>query len=112
MTSSRQVIADDDLTAAQLDELYGAQPSEVGVKGENLQAQDRRLGRVAVRENEQLDTNLIKSQFGDRVLFEAQLTLIEEGPQTLDLLLRHLISVVQRDEVYVRRVLRQHKARF
>lgn len=112
MTPSGQVIADDDLTATQLDELYANQPSEVGVKGENLRAQDRRLGRVAVRENEPLDVDLVKSQFGDRVLFEAHLTLIEDGPQTMEQLLGWVISAVQRDEVYARSVLREDKARF
>jgi hypothetical protein len=112
MTPSRQITADDDLTAAQLDEYYADEPSEVGVKGENPGAQDRRMGRVAVRENEQLDVALVTSQFGDRVLFEAQLTLVEDGPQSLEQLLGHVIPAVQRDETYVRKVLRENKARF
>lgn len=57
----------DDLTPEQLDEIYGSQPLEVGVKGESLTAQDRRFGRQPVTNDERLDAQLIDLQYGDLI---------------------------------------------
>jgi hypothetical protein len=68
MNARREVHAVvDDLTAEQLEEIYGDQAAEVGVKAESLAAADRRLGRVPVVDGEVLDTALVDMQYGDVV---------------------------------------------
>jgi len=67
MKARSQSVVDDDLTPEQLEAIYGAQASEVGLKGESLAAQDRRLGRRPVTDDEHLDLALIDLQFGDLV---------------------------------------------
>jgi hypothetical protein len=69
MKSGRQVHeGEDDLTPEQLEEIYGALASEVGVKGMSHAAQDdRQHRRLPVADGERLDTELIDMQHGDFV---------------------------------------------
>ncbi len=64
MNAEREV-HEDDLSPEQLDEMYGHHANEVGVRRESFRDEDRRLGRVPVRDDEELDTALIDLQFGN-----------------------------------------------
>jgi hypothetical protein len=60
-----------DLTPQQLEEIYGDQTS---AEGEDLAAQDRRLKRVPVADDEKLDTDLIDKQYADLAELNASLS--------------------------------------
>lgn len=61
--------------------------------------------------SEGLDVELIDSQYGDRVLFEAQLALVANSLEVGEFV-RRVAKGTSRDEQQVRAVLRSHRRRF
>jgi hypothetical protein len=59
-----------------------------------------------------LDVDLVDSQHGDRVLFEAQLLLASRGPQTPSSIGQHVAKATGLAGVVVRETLNTHRRRF